>query len=315
MKLGQAKPMCEELFDWWGLAGGLSTEENLARKNAAGSKYNGPALYPAMDPDSHQDVEDDEVELSNLTDEEEESDSYPDRQDSLAHLRQKTLKYVDTFDMNDIFLGPGQLNNFTSETYSDVLGLPVTSVWDTQKAKKRPPFAVTLYTTSDMLPAHPKALFKCLNWGMIADEAWTLDVVTNMPNLSSAYEYHRAAWRSRTTGRTRQRRSCIQMLLQKIVPPHLPAELSEVIENLLVPPPIPSYSSPCRRPFKHLFLYIDSKALRSGPLLVYSEPEVPKHTSAGHGALRLHCLRLWNRVANEISNLESLLVFVHAWTH
>ena len=311
----------ERLAEWWFDAGFTWTQADLVRRNEGGFS---PALYPAVDPMAHRDAEHEDVhELdgTGLPSPALEADSHED--DGIPRI-------IDTFDKAELFKRCEELKRFQSEIYSDSFGFPVTSVWDSKTSKLRPCFSITLYMGFDTLPIQPKALFSCLNKGLTAQEAWTLDVVSNMPSLDAAFEYHARSSVRRTPPRVLKTRQCMQMALQKIASFRLPIELLEYIEELLVPPEIPDYSArPCR-PFKDMFLYLDATHLSTGPLLIYSNPDPFSFSrnleSAQAGftepddisfapwklaafeddLLRIIFLRYWNRVADEIHTLWSL---------
>lgn len=234
---------------------------------------------------------------------------------------------IDSFDKNELFQRGVELECLRSESYNDNFGLPVTSVWDPKLSKLRSQFSMTIYLSFDMIPVESKALFNCLNKGLIANEAWTLDVVRNMPNLGASFDYHSRASIRRTRARTSQTSSCMQMLLHKITGDRLPAELLDYIKELLIPPEIPDYSSRQTRLFKKVFMYLDASSLSTGPRLVYSDPasfwpdtktaegpfsEPGRWSSAvlrGYASqnplLRVANLRYWHRVADEIHILWS----------
>ena len=252
------------LTECWLDAGGGWTEADLARRNDGGFS---PALYPAVDPMSHYDVEHEDVHELDGT-----ALPGPAIQPGTDAGDDKTQNIRDDFDKSELFKRDDELRAFEAEMYSDSFGLPVSSVWSSSRSKMRPSFSFTLYMAFDVLPIHPKALFSCLNKGLIEQEAWTLDIVSNMPSLDAAFEYHTRAAARRTTQRTCNRAACMRMLLHKVAGSKLPTELLEYIEAVLVPPEIPHTSSyPCRQ-FQNTFLYFDSNCLSTGPLLVYSNP-------------------------------------------
>lgn len=190
----------------------------------------------------------------------------------------------------------------------------------------RPAFSVAIYLTFDTTIAS-KALFNCLDKGLIANEPWTLDIVRNMPSLEASYDYHTRASSSRTSKRTSDRISCIGTILNRIAGHKLPTELLDYVRELVVPPEIPNYSSRPTKLFKDVFLFLDAKSLSTGPQLVYSNP-APfwPNTSSSKGPfsepgrwssafIREYAsqdpilqglnLRYWHRVADEIHILWS----------
>lgn len=106
-------------LDWLG-AGGQWTEDDLQRRNDGAAS---PVLYPAIDPAAHHDAEHEEVyELDGtalpgpVVDEVED-----DNEDGVPRI-------IDTFDPFELFLQEQELNEYISETYSDLFGLPVISI-------------------------------------------------------------------------------------------------------------------------------------------------------------------------------------------
>ncbi|KAK3718312.1 hypothetical protein LTR37_005125 [Vermiconidia calcicola] len=310
------------LKDWWMDAGHSWTEADLERRNNGGFS---PALYPAVDPASHYDAEHEDVhELDGTA----LGDPGPESQADSEDEDDGITRIKDIFDKAELFKPEDELRDLRNEAYSDSFGLPVTSVWSSERAKTRPVCSFTLYLAYDLLPLQPTALFGCLNKGLIAHEAWTLDVVQNMPSLEAAFQYHARASARRAPARVLQAISCMGMVLQKVAAPKLPNELLEYLEELLVPPEIPNYSSYPRRPFQDGFMYMDPKSLSTGPLLVYSNPRRfypedvlskaritgPVNSSATlhpgsifqDDVLRVRFLRFWHRVADELHVLWSV---------
>jgi hypothetical protein len=260
---------------WWLNAGGHWTEDDLQRRNEGGIS---PVLYPAIDPAAHYDAEHEEIhELDGTAlpgPAGQANDNEDDGDDSDPRI-------IDTFDPFDLHMQEHELKEYCSETYSDILDLPVTSIWNGQFSRLRPQFSFTLYLAFDFfdkLQVHPQALFRCLNRGLIAQEAWTLDIVKNMPSLDAAFQYHARATAQRTSERCEQRSACVRMVAHKIAGSKLPSEILEHVEDLLLPPEIPAYSArPCR-PFKDVFLYLDKSRQYTGPLSTYtSEQQVNSH--------------------------------------
>ena len=323
----------QQLSDDWTGAGAHWTQDDLSRRNAGVAS---PVLYPAIDPAANFDVDHEEVyELdgTGLPGPAPQGDEDEDQAEGEP-------KIIDTFDSSWLFKPDDDLGDFSSETYSDTLGLPVASIWNAKIARLKPKFTITLYLAYDFfekLPIQPKALFGCLNQGLIAQEAWTLDVVQHMPSLDAAFQYHARATAQRTAEVLARRRACTQLVLGKIAGSKLPVEILEYIESLLSPPEIPKYSSrPCR-PFKDVFLYLDKTHQYTGPLIVYSNPDdfCTEHHEATLGLQRCPALqydavgrppyrdiadasyyhklilrvvfqRYWHRVADEIHVLWSL---------
>ena len=304
------------LRHWYVWAGGPNTEDFLQRRNDGGIS---PVLYPAIDPAAHYDVEHEDVhELDSteipgpamLVDENDQDNGNP--------------RIINTFDPSELFLREEELNCYQSETYSDHFGLPITSIWNTDFSRTRPPFSFTLYVAFDFLDKlqiHPKALFRCLDKGLIAREAWTLDIVTNMPSLDAAFQYHARASADRAPEKARRRRECARLLVQKTSGSRLPGEILEYIEDLLAPPQIFNYSERPRRPFQDFMLYLDKSRKYNGPLMIYSNPDgswrkatstLSEHLARGEPYNHPDCIlrvvhqRYWHRVADELHVLWSL---------
>ena len=326
----QLDRLAEELEMWWGDAGGEWTQNDLARRNDGGFS---PALYPAVDPAAHEDAEyedeaeEEEEDLAALSDgtlgqdeaEAEAEDGFDDGVPSPIY---------DIFRKNELWILPGpQDRRFRTETYGDTTGHCTVGVWDSKKSAVRPPFSFTLYCGRGAMFA-AEALFGCLNKGLIADEAWTLDVKRGFETLDAAYEHHDREAARRTHNAVEQRRRCIQIILHKIAGQRLPAELLDHIEQYLVPPETPNYANDPSRPFENFFLHFDpgpSKPLSEGPLLVYFKPlldprtQTPRRYCGTTGSLeigqrkkyqrdllRVRNLRFWYRVADELHILWSL---------
>lgn len=305
-----------QLTRWWWNAGFEWTQSDLARRNEGGFS---PALYPAVDPEAHDDVEHDDAASDTLPapaidgDDAEDEDGYP--------------RIIDTFSKDELWVLPGPLDGrFKSKTYGDSTSQHTVSVWDSKKSALRPKFSVALYCGTDAIYA-AEALFGCLNKGLIADEAWTLDVKRGFQTLHAAYEHHNRETARRTAAKVSQRMVCMKMLTRKVARDRLPNELLEYIEEALVPPEIPNYAALPNRPFQGLFLYFDpgpSKSVSEGPLLIYSHP-LPSSTSLSwresymyrhsfsyeplvsqDDVLRVRNLRYWHRVADELHIIWSL---------
>lgn len=313
----------QRLTEWWHGAGFSWTQEDLIRRNEGGFS---PALYPAVDPISHYDADHEDIHeldgepLANPTALQAAIEDVHDEDDP---------KICDTFNKSVLFQKAESLPDLREEVYSDSFGFPVTSVWSSKRSKLRPSFSMTLYLGFDMLPIQPKALFACLNKGLIADEAWTLDVVQNMPSLDAAFAYHARSSARRRPEQVAETKQCMQMVLEKIANQRLPSELLEYMEDLLVSPEIPSYASRPARVFKNVFMYLDSRYPSTGPLLVYSNSTELWNGAAARRAgfenpseiltyggwkeacfeddmLRVVFLRYWHRVADEIHILWSM---------
>lgn len=111
----------------------------------------------------------------------------------------------------------------------------------------------------------------------------------------------------------------MHLIVQRIAYSKLPSEILENIEELLLPPEIPTYSSRPRRRLKDFFLYLDKDRQYTGPLIVYSNPDpscattkqlnpaftLPA-TNLGENILRVDHLRYWHRVSDELHILWSL---------
>ena len=313
----------DRLNEWWTDAGHSWTEADLARRNEGAFS---PALYPAVDPLAHHDAEHEEVHELDGTALPGPAAQQPTDEDQ----DDGTPRIIDTFDRKELFEREDELKHLQTESYSDTLGSHVTSVWSSKHSKLRPPFSFTLYLSFNMLPLHPKALFSCLNKGLISYEAWTLDVVSNMPSMDAAFQYHSRASAWRTSIRTAQTRRCMHSIVQRVASLKLPGELLEYIEDLLVPPEIPRYSSRPVRPFDDVFMYLDMDHISTGSLLIYSNPQAYWHSqnhsywqlgftelesmsNAPYGqavfeedVLRIRFLRFWHRVADELHILWSL---------
>ena len=301
-RIDRTRSLIYSLANLWHNAGASWTEDDLQRRNDGGTS---PVLYPAIDPASHYDAEHEEVhELDGtaLPGPATQADN-DDNDDGLPRI-------IDTFDPFELFLQEHELREYRAETYSDLLGLPVTSVWSSKLSRTRPEFSFTLYLAFDFfdkLQVHPKALFRCLNKGLVSQEAWTLDIVKNMPSLDAAFQYHSRATAQRTSERCQRRRACIHLIVRKIAGSKLPSEILEHIEDLLLPPAIPKYSARPFRPLKDVFMYLDKGLQYTGPLLVYSNPDDSRinlhatHSGSVSGSvLRLVYQRYWHRVADEL---------------
>ena len=312
--------MIQNLHGWWEAAGCTWAQADLNRRNDGGFS---PVLYPAVDPAAHYDAEHEEThELDGLA-----LPGPANQADSNENSDDDFPRVVDNFEISELLKTESELTQFQTETYSDSFGFPVTGVWSSENSKARPSFSITLYMAFDAPDIRSKALFGCLNQGLISQEPWILDVINNMPSLDAALQYHTRASAHRTPGRVPQTKQCMQMILEKVAGCRLPVELRECIEDLLVPPEIPRYSSRPYRLFDNMFLYLDRNHTSTGPLLVYSNPEnfwpgdVPcpapseprRASSENHrnsaferDLLRVVFLRFWNRVADEIHILWSM---------
>lgn len=299
------------LEEWWHECDNTWTEAGLARRNEGAAS---PALYPAVDPDSHFDVEHEAAHELDGT-------ALPDP--SLAtdpedvDFEEWVPSVRECFKREELFMRDSDLPHLATETYSDLLDQPVTSVWDRWLSKTRPDFSFTLYLGYDILPVRPKALFTCLNKGLLTDSQWTLDVMTNLPSLEAAFDYHDRNTKERTPSRLARLRSSTKIILDRINAHRLPVEILDHIESVLIPPEIPNYSSRPTRPHQNLFLYLDGSHLSTGPLVIYSNqarlepenylieskidvqvsPEIP---------VRVLSFCFWHRVADELHTLWSL---------
>lgn len=299
---------------WWGECGNTWTEADLARRNEGAVS---PALYPAVDPDSHYDVEHEavhELDGTALPDPSHTTDLADIDSDEVFPIVEECLR------RDELFLPDADLSRLATETYSDLLGQPVTSVWDRRLSKTRPSFSFMLYLGYDVLPVRPRALFTCLNKGLLAESQWTLDIMTKMPSLESTLDYNARSAKQRTSSRLGRLRRYTETVLEKINNRRLPAEILEQIENILVPPGIPNYSSRPMRPHQDLFLYLDGSHLSTGPLVVYSNQACFEHNTSllrprydidGIHAfedipLRVLFFRFWHRVADEMHTIWSL---------
>lgn len=245
------------LRECWLDAGHEWAERDLQRRNDGGFS---PALYPAVDPAAHQDAEDDHSSpLLN------QQAAYPTNLESAAGSATEEAR-------NELFKRVQDLGHLTSKCYSDCFGLPVTSVWDPAKSLHRPKFSMTLYLDFELPRIEPKALFSCLNKGLISDEAWTLDVIRNMPNLAGALDYHCSSTKRRR-GNPQLRIECMRMLLGRVARNRLPVEIFDHVIEELVPPEMPNYSHGPTRWHKDVFLYLEPESLTAGPLTVYSDPD------------------------------------------
>lgn len=319
IEIGQTgRGLAWELESCYRQAGGTWTEDDLQRRNDGATS---PVLYPAIDPDAHHDVEHEAVhELDgtalrppgDTTENEGEGEDEDEDDDGPA-------KIIDLFDRRELFMRDTELPHLDSESYTDLFDQPVTSVWDRRISKTRPDFCFTLYLSYDVLPLRPKALFTCLNKGLLADSAWTLDVVTNMPSLEATFDYHSRNATLRSPAKSKSRASCVRLILDRINGKRLPAELLDLIEHQLVPPEIPNYSSRPLRPHQNLFMYLDHSHLSTGPFLVYSkEMDLRLDRTIRHHIhhsvekaeldqrpLHILFLRFWHRIADELHNLWS----------
>ena len=304
------------LSEWWRDAGFKWTEADLERRNNGGYS---PALYPAVDPDLHRDVEDDDSvqDLSNaltsLTVGEDKEDDGPP-------------KIWHRWDIKRLYWHSSSFANYMKEYYSDTFRRRVVSVWDRSLSKLRPYYSFTLYLSSDLAPMWPEAIFDALNLGLIAFVPWTLDIVYNMGPMEEALEYHTRSSRQRTLAKTKFRRRCMNMVVRKVTDKRLPDELQESIVDILSPPAIPGYSSRPSRPFDIFLMYLDAKSLSIGPQLIYSDPKpywnqhtpselmhilAPNNESNWPSAcaemnFETRNLRFWNRVADELHIVWSM---------
>ena len=308
-RIGNVNRLQRTLREWWVDAGAQWVQADLRRRNNGGFS---PAIYPAMDPTAQFDV-DHEDPIHELDGTELIGD-----QGSANGSASKDGLY-DPFGTNALYQDEVLSKHLRSMIYSDSFGLSVTSTWDPRLSKRRPAFSKTLYLAFDLPPFEPKALFNCLNKGSIAKEAWTLDVVHNMPSCEAAFDYH-----TRSSARRRpQKTAAMRTVLSKVVAGRLPQELVEAITDFLLPPDIPYYSNPLTHPFRDAFLYLDSKLLRSGPIMVNCNPtffclddddpadDFPRYGCEGDlecqtTVLQVRHPRSWHGVADEISTLKRM---------
>lgn len=317
-RVGAKSIIRERLRAWWVSAGHSWTEAHLDRRNKGAVT---PVLYPAIDPAAHRDAEHEEIHELDGT-----SVPGPVVQPISLHPDTGDVLIEDTFDQSELFLKDYDLEHLRNESYSDSFGLPVTSVWNCKLSHTRPVFSMTIYLTFDVI-INSRALFNCLNKGLISKEPWTLDIVRNMPNLEASFDYHARTSSLRTAERTSWRRSCTTMLLNKIAGHKLPTELLDYIRELVIPHEIPNYSARPTRLFKDVFMFLDASSLSMGPRLVYSNPasfwqgseeikgpfDDPRRWSSAfmreYGSqapkLQVSNLRYWHRVADEIHILWS----------
>ncbi|GAB1731850.1 hypothetical protein NU195Hw_g5167t1 [Hortaea werneckii] len=235
---------------------------------------------------------------------------------------------VDRFRCNELTTVPEPgAKRYRTKTYEDSQSRCTVSVWDSALSTTRPPFSMTLYCGS-AATFSAKSLFGCLNKGLISMEPWTLDVKRGFDSLSQAHVHQRLEASRRDSSRVSHRRSCMRMLVRKIVAGRLPLELCNVIEENLIFPVIPDYACSQIRPFHNLLLYFAPKSavpsLSQGPLLVFSTPSrllsaSGEDTFISSGVegrpglrgpdteeLRVKHLRFWHRVADEIHTIASL---------
>lgn len=121
------------LIDWWYAAGGHWTEDDLARRNDGAVS---PALYPAVDPDAHYDVEHKavhELDGTALPPPDLQAEVDEDEQDGQDD---QSPNILECFDKNELFLANDELTHLQSEVYTDLLDQPVTSVWDRDYPKQ-----------------------------------------------------------------------------------------------------------------------------------------------------------------------------------
>lgn len=309
------------LGEWWGIAGSSWTEADLQRRNEGGSS---PALYPAQDPELHRDLN----EAQNLGEIDIVSQHHARGRtpSELAERHAEDEIIVDSFNKADLFQCAADLEQWQCASFSDCFGLPVESVWDSKLSKDRPQFAFTLYIAYDVPYLDQRALFDCLNKGLVQEEVWALDLVRNLPSIEAAFEYHARAIRKRSSERTHEAQACMEVILNKVTGHALPLELRDYIKKLLVPPPLPTFNCKTIRPFENIFMYLDAKSLDTGPLVVYSAPSdcspstekvfwnsrdtryspLREPVSVGTPLLRVANLRFWNRVSDELHILWNL---------
>ncbi|KAI7332653.1 hypothetical protein KC315_g4561 [Hortaea werneckii] len=289
------------------------------------------ALSPALEAASHDYAEygEDEDEELLFLEQQNGVDAMADDISDDANLQPDGRpQIIDRFRCNELRTVPGpDAKGYGTETYEDSQSQCTVSVWDSTVSATRPPSSITLYCGS-AATFSAESLFRCLNKGLISMEPWTLDVKRGFDSLSQAHVHQRREASRRNSSRVSHRRSCMRMLVRKIVAGTLPLELCDVIEEKLIFPVIPDYACSRIRPFHSLLLYLAPKSsvrsLSQGPLLVFSN--LSRLLSASgvdnfifSGAegrpglltpdteeLRVKHLRFWHRVANEIHTIASL---------
>lgn len=128
-RVGAKSILRERLRAWWVNAGHSWTEAHLDRRNKGAIS---PVLYPAIDPAAHLDVEHDEVyELDDT------SLPGPPQQSNSVHPDTGDCLIKDTLDKSELFLRDNDLGDLRNESYSDIFGLPVTSIWNTKRSSLR----------------------------------------------------------------------------------------------------------------------------------------------------------------------------------
>ena len=213
-------------------------------------------------------------------------------------------------DKNELYRLDEELPHLQTEQYEDTLGHVVTSVWNSKRSKARPRFSFTLYLADDMLPLRARALFSCLDWGLISQVPWTLDLVRELPSLEDALDHHLADSTRRTEASTTRARCTASIVLDKVIGNRLPTELQDLITDMIVPPAIPDYSSRFSRPHRKFFMYLDTDHMSKGPLTVSCDPapwqRENRYFASLGSSFRLANLRFWHRVSDELHILWSL---------
>ncbi|KAK3048506.1 hypothetical protein LTR09_010170 [Extremus antarcticus] len=314
------------LRELWSTGGGAEAVQSLARWNDGG-------MSMQLEPEAVLDIDEEHDSESTAS---EEQINMADPHDALEALNKADrARMASLFDMTELLI-PKPLEHTRYATYSDVTGRPVTSVWDPRLSRENPPFSITLYISSDSMHLHPNALFHALNKGMLECQAWTLDIIQGITNAAAAYQYHAQSSSRRRADATMLRRRCTRMILTKvnehrspkISDNRLPKELMDYIEDLLVPPEVPTYSSLPRRFFPDMFLFLDPAHLLTGPQLVYfdqdersagtqqaqaglssaerSSPPLRGNNSEEAFVLLVDSPHYWCRVTNEIWTLWTL---------
>ncbi|KAK4499974.1 hypothetical protein PRZ48_008160 [Zasmidium cellare] len=296
------------LASTWTEAGGTWAQSSLNRHNDGGVS---PALYPAVDPSAHHDVEHednhDNIGVSNQpVESSSETDPVDDKDLQPQHLE---------VSMADLLKTPRDLEGLTTSTYSGHSGWETTSVWKASLSKTRPPFAFTLYLASDNIPIAAEALFACFDRELLSTATWILDIVRNVPDIQSASHHYSHEKRHRTPEKTANRRKWARMLVRKVCASKLPEELAQHIEDMMVPPPCSNYSAPPDRLFHDMFMYLDASRQLTGPQIVYSnhfqddiDPDVQRRRRHKEPVLKMHVtdLRSWRLVSDELHIVWSL---------
>lgn len=287
------------LMEWWREAGHTFTQNDLETRNngVLGPTFN-PVIEPVALPNAQEGI--DEPSAQAATDPEHETD---DPWRAIKHL-------------------PSHLKSYRYECTD---GTRAVSVWDGRKNTTRPHFSFTIYCAHGIWCKVPKAIFNCLNQGLIQHEPWTLDVNYGFETIEAAYEHFMRNIEQRPVNRTMERTQCMRKVLQKVAGHVLPKELLDLIEHMLVPPAIPLYDSLPHRQFRKMFLWLPSSRTSDGPLVVCTDakplledPDVLSSDTARQrvawsrpdlmldDVLRVVALGHWSRVADELHILWSL---------